>query len=169
MTGEYSSIEPLIENGKFEFFSDDSTSVKVLGQYKNGLMVGDWEYGNSRTVNYDLILECDNDSSDVNVIVETMPKFQDKDLNAFRQYIATNLLYPPRPEMKSISGRLLVEFIINKDGEVCNPKIVSRLHKDLEQEALRVISHSPGWTPALQKGSPVNTQITFPVTFILQK
>lgn len=168
MIGEYSSVEPMIENGRFVFFDTFSKSAQVSGQYKDGLMVGDWIYNKTNKVNYDLNLECSVDTSDLFVIVEKMPKFQDKDLNAFRQYVARNLVYPPRPVMQAISGRFFVQFTINKDGEVCNPEIVRGLNKDLEREALRVISQSPKWTPALQRGKPVNVQFTFPVIFILQ-
>lgn len=168
MTGEYSSIVPMIENGYFEFFDNESKSISVKGQYKAGLMVGDWLYNDSKTVNYDFISDCDIDTSDVNMIVEIMPKFQGKDMNAYREYIANNLVYPPRSVMQAISGRIFVEFTINKVGEVCNPKIVRGVNNDLDREALRVIAQSPSWTPALQRGEPVNVQFTFPIIFILQ-
>jgi len=99
-------------------------------------------------------------------LVEDMPKFQGKDFNTFRDWIAKNLKYPDVALENGVSGRVYVKFIVNSKGEVGNV-VVARSSGDtsLDNEAVRVISSSPKWTPGSQQGKPVRVEFLFPVLF----
>jgi len=100
-------------------------------------------------------------------IVEDLPSFQGKGVNGFREYIAHNLIYPQVAVKKGISGRVIVQFIINSQGEVKNVVVVRGVDPVLDDEAVRVVSSSPKWEPGRQRGKPVNVLFTFPISFRL--
>ena len=99
-------------------------------------------------------------------LVEDMPKFQGKDYNTFRDWIAKNLNYPDIALENGVSGRVYIKFIVNSQGEVGNV-VVARSSGDtsLDNEAVRVISSSPKWTPGSQQGKAVRVEFLFPVLF----
>ncbi len=102
------------------------------------------------------------------IIVEDMPKFQGGDQNTFRTWIQQNLKYPEIAAENGISGKVYVNFVVNKKGEVVDAKVVRGVDPSLDQEALRVVRSSPKWTPGKQRGAPVKVQFTFPIVFVLQ-
>jgi protein TonB len=102
------------------------------------------------------------------IIVEDMPKFQGGDQNTFRSWIQSNLKYPEIAAENGISGRVFVNFVVNKNGEVVDAKVVRGVDPSLDQEALRVVRSSPRWEPGKQRGKPVKVQFTFPIVFVLQ-
>ena len=102
------------------------------------------------------------------IIVEDMPKFQGGDQNTFRVWIQQNLKYPEIAAENGISGKVYVNFVVNKSGEVVDAKVVRGVDPSLDQEALRVVRSSPKWTPGKQRGKAVKVQFTFPIVFVLQ-
>lgn len=102
------------------------------------------------------------------IIVEDMPKFQKGDQNTFRTWIQQNLKYPEIAAENGISGKVYVNFVVNKNGEVVDAKVVRGVDASLDQEALRVVRSSPKWEPGKQRGKPVKVQFTFPIVFVLQ-
>ncbi len=100
-------------------------------------------------------------------IVEDMPRFNGKDNNEFRKYIGENLHYPEIAADNGITGTVYIQFVVNKNGKVINIEVVRGVDPALDNEAIRVISSSPGWTPGKQRGKPVNVCFTFPIRFIL--
>ena len=81
--------------------------------------------------------------------------------------MARNLQYPNEASEKNISGRVFVQFRIDKFGCVDEVVVVRGVHPSLDQEAVRVVSSSPQWIPGIQNGRPVDVQFTFPIVFIL--
>lgn len=65
------------------------------------------------------------------------------------------------------TGKVIVQFVVEKDGNIANPKVVRSIDPDLDGEAIRVISIMPKWKPGMQKGQPVRVKYTVPVTFRL--
>jgi periplasmic protein TonB len=103
------------------------------------------------------------------ISVEEMPKFNGGDpATEFRKFILENLVYPPLASDNDISGRVMVQFVVNKKGRVENAVIFQGVDPSLDKEALRVIMSSPLWTPGKQRGKEVNVQFIFPITFVLQ-
>ncbi len=100
-------------------------------------------------------------------IVEVMPEFPGGE-KALRQWINDHVQYPIEAKTKSVEGKVFVNFIIDAQGKVINPKIARSANPAMDAEALRIISQLPDWTPGKQKGVPVNVSYTQPVYFSLK-
>ena len=97
-------------------------------------------------------------------VVEVMPDFVGG-LNGLLSYLSKNVKYPETAVKKNIQGRVIVQFVVGKDGKVRNPGIVKSVSPELDAEALRVVSTMPNWTPGKQKGKPVSVKYTAPIMF----
>ena len=82
-----------------------------------------------------------------------MPDFPrgQKELLSF--FLSRNIKYPTKAIESKIQGRVIVQFVVNKDGSISNAKIVRSVDPDLDKEALRVINSMPQWKPGMQKGA----------------
>ena len=85
-----------------------------------------------------------------------------------RKYIGQNLRYPEIAAENGISGRVIVQFAVNKVGTVVDAKVVRSVDPALDKEAIRVVMSSPKWTPGKQRGKAVKVLFTFPINFVLQ-
>ena len=94
--------------------------------------------------------------------IEKMPEYTGG-IDAFNRYINDNLQYPQELKDKRISGRIFVEFTVNKDGSVSNIKILKGLHPLLDKEVVRLIKLSPKWRPGIRGGKPAEVKVTIPV------
>ena len=83
------------------------------------------------------------------------------------EYMRKNIQYPADAREQNIVGRVLVTFIINKDGSIQEPEVVKSVHPSLDAEAVRIISSMPNWKPGIHRGKPVRTKYTLPVNFRL--
>jgi hypothetical protein len=130
-------------------------------------------------------------------VVEEMPTFNGEEAVEFRRYIAQNVKYPPEASEQGVTGKIFIKFIINKEGKVVVPdqetlaklngcpidEVVVASYRKLQEdaedpdekyiqmlkdEAIRVVSGSPDWTPGKQRGKAVDVQFTFPISFALQ-
>jgi TonB family protein len=102
-------------------------------------------------------------------VVEEMPTFNGGNAgDEFRKYIAQNLRYPKSAADKGIQGKVIVQFAVNKNGQVVDPKVVRGVDPDLDKEALRVVNSSPRWTPGKHEGKPVVVLFIFPFNFVLE-
>ena len=105
-------------------------------------------------------------SQDIFSIVEEMPEYPGGEAEMFK-FLRENLRYPLPAIESSISGRVTVGFIVNRDGEIVDATILRGVYPLLDKEALRVVSAMPKWTPGKQRGKPVRVKFTVPVTFKL--
>ena len=109
------------------------------------------------------------DEEEVFYIVEDMPTFNGGDpATEFRKYIAQNLRYPEIAAENGISGRVIVQFAVNKVGKVVDAVVVRSVDPALDKEAIRVVMTSPKWAPGKQRGKAVKVLFTFPINFVLQ-
>ncbi|MCK5065887.1 MAG: energy transducer TonB [Bacteroidales bacterium] len=109
------------------------------------------------------------DEEEVFYIVEDMPTFNGGDpATEFRKYIAQNLQYPEIAAENGVSGRVIIQFAVNKVGKVVDAKIVRSVDPALDKEAVRVVMSSPKWAPGKQRGKAVKVLFTFPINFVLQ-
>ena len=114
-----------------------------------------------------VLFETDVKLEEVYFTADVMPKFQGKESDEFRSFIQKNLTYPKEAHEKGISGRVYIQFDVDKEGNVRNVKVVRGVDPSLDAEALRVTNLSPKWTPAEQDGEKVNVRFTFPISFLL--
>lgn len=103
---------------------------------------------------------------DVYEVVEKMPAFPGG-MAELMKYLSSNIKYPVEAHKAGIQGRVVVSFVVNKDGTVKDAKIVRSVDKSIDAEALRVISAMPKWQPGYQDGKAVSVRYTVPVTFRL--
>ncbi len=101
------------------------------------------------------------------VTVDQMPEYPGGSL-ALQKYIAESVKYPQDAKQKGISGRVFVTFVVNKEGEVDQARVVRGVDPSLDAEALRVMNSIPKWTPGYEKGKAVNVTYTVPINFSLK-
>ena len=101
-------------------------------------------------------------------IPETMPYFPGGQ-ELLLKYLAANIKYPASAVKAKKQGRVIVTFIVQKDGSITHAKIVRSIDPELDAEALRVVKGMPKWTPGTQLGKPVSVKYVLPVKFSLQK
>ena len=102
------------------------------------------------------------------IVVEESATFQGGDVSSFRDWVIKNVKYPDIAIKKGITGKVYVQYAINSKGEVVDVKVVRGVDPSLDKEAVRVISSSPKWEPAKQRGEKVKQQLTIPIAFVLQ-
>ena len=109
------------------------------------------------------------EEEEVFYIVEDMPTFNGGDpATEFRKYIAQNLQYPEIAAENGVSGRVIVQFAVDRTGRVVDAVVVRSVDPALDKEAVRVVMSSPKWTPGKQRGKAVKVLFTFPINFVLQ-
>lgn len=101
---------------------------------------------------------------DVVTFAEQMPEFNGE----LFEYLAKNIKYPTEAKENKIEGKVLVEFIVEKDGSISNTKIVKKAGYGFDEETLRVIKAMPNWKPGKQNGKPVRVSYTLPIRFSLK-
>lgn len=87
---------------------------------------------------------------------------------AMMKWLSNNIRYPENAQANGISGRVVVKFVVEKDGSIGQPTIVRGVDRDLDQEALRVVKRMPKWQPGKNNGQAVRSYFNLPVTFRLQ-
>ena len=95
-------------------------------------------------------------------VPETMPEFPGG-AEALIEYLRNNIKWPD--EESDVQGRVIVSFVVEKDGSISNAKVVKSVHPAFDAEALRVVNGMPKWTPGKHNGEPVNTKYVVPVIF----
>lgn len=100
-------------------------------------------------------------------LVEKLPNFPGGE-DSLWQYLATNLKYPAIAKEKKITGEVVVQIIIEKDGQISGAKILDSLGYGCDEEALRVVKEMPKWSPGMvKKGEPCRVQYNLPIKFDL--
>lgn len=99
--------------------------------------------------------------------VDVKPSFMGGDANKFSEWVMQNIVYPEEARSARISGRVTLKFTVNTDGSVSDVSVLRGVNKLLDDEAVRVVSISPAWTPGQIDGKPVRVSYTFPVVFMV--
>ena len=101
------------------------------------------------------------------VSAEVMPSFQGGDLRTFHAWVQKNVKYPEIAQENGIQGRVLLQFVIEKDGTLGQVKVLQTPDLSLTDEAIRVVTSAPKWSPAMNKNKPVRINFTMPIEFRL--
>lgn len=99
-------------------------------------------------------------------VVEQMPQFPGGE-EARMKYLMENIKYPEEAKKKGIQGRVFVTFVVEKDGKISAVKVLRGIGGGCDEEAVRVISNMPDWTPGKQRGEAVRVQFNTPIHFAL--
>ena len=100
--------------------------------------------------------------------VEKPAQFQGGDIDAFRDWIQTKVVYPPEAIKNGIFGKVIVQFVVDSKGKLGDIKILRGVDPLLDNAALQALQSSPDWVPAKQDGKEVRQQFVIPVYFTLQ-
>jgi len=100
-------------------------------------------------------------------VVEQMPSFPGGTA-ALMQFLGSNIKYPVVAEENGVQGRVIVTFVVEKDGSITDVRVIKSVDPSLDKEAVRVVKSMPKWIPGKQNGSAVRVKYTVPVTFRLQ-
>ena len=100
-------------------------------------------------------------------VVEEMPSFPGGN-GALMSYLASNIKYPVGAQENGVQGRVIVSFVVERDGSISDVRVARSVDPSLDREAQRVVKSMPRWKPGKQNGSAVRVKYTVPVVFRLQ-
>ncbi len=100
--------------------------------------------------------------------LEVPPKFWGGNENTFLQWVFTQLVYPEDAAARRIQGKVVVQFVVDEEGNVCNVKILKGVTRSLNDEVIRIVERSPNWTPGFHHGERVKVRYEMPVIFKLK-
>ncbi len=110
--------------------------------------------------------EDNNDAEDVVQTPEKRPEFPGG-TDALFKFLSSNLKYPSDAKKEDIQGRVICQFVVNKDGSISDITVLRHVHPSLDLEAVRVISIMPRWEPGVQNGERKRCKFTLPIVFKL--
>lgn len=102
------------------------------------------------------------------MVVEVRPTFNGGEANEFSKWVNSRLVYPEPAKEMGLQGRVTLQFTIGTDGRVSDVRVLKGADPILDQEAVRVVSSSPRWSPGKQRDRAVKVSYTFPVIFRLR-
>ena len=100
-------------------------------------------------------------------VVEVMPTFPGGQQALF-EWLSKNIKYPVVAEENGVQGRVIVTFVVERNGSITDVQVAKSVDPSLDKEAVRVVKAMPHWIPGKQNGSAVRVKFTVPVTFRLQ-
>lgn len=106
--------------------------------------------------------------NEVFVIVEEMPRFPGGEDPLF-SYLAEHIKYPDAAVEAGIQGVVYIQFVVEKDGSISEPRVLRGIGGGCDQEAIRVIASMPSWQPGKQRGVPVRVQYNLPIRFVMAR
>lgn len=132
------------------------------------LVIGNGE-GETKTANVtEALPQVPTEAEDTTVLrtVEKLPEYPGG-IVEFMKWLSHSLHYPPQARARKIQGKVVVSFIVNKNGTISSPKIERHADPMLDAEALRVIKQMPRWKPGIMNEKPCRTMIAIPINFVL--
>lgn len=106
-------------------------------------------------------------TEEIFVVVEEQPEFPGGNA-AMMKFLSDNIRYPVIAQENGIQGRVICNFVVERDGSITDAQVVRGVDPSLDREAIRVIQQMPKWKPGKQRGSAVRVRFTLPVVFRLQ-
>jgi len=165
-------------NGYYKGYDDKFTYIEEEGNIKNGKRDGKWkgEYKHTHvtfTENYDngklLTGNAQTEDGKTSTYSGTRgvpPEFKGG-IESFGRYLSRNIRYPDLARQKGIQGRVILTFVVEKNGELSDIKVSKSVIPLIDDEAIRVLKESPKWIPGTQFGMPVRVQYSVPISFTL--
>lgn len=178
LKGQINDLDSQIWNGRFTFFSNEKKPI-CIGYYKQDIPFGTWSYFGEngsveKVISYSNVHKYLNEKSNLkledNVLMWTdnMPKYKGQSPSYFLNSIQKKAIYPISSALLKNQGLLFVSVVIDKTGNLINPKIVNGIDNAINLEVYRLFSESETWIPGSdKKGNPVNIKLMFPIRFKL--
>ncbi len=147
--------------------------VEVINIVEDDVIVESVEINTEDDKNKEVVIQApvaapiEEEDNVVFQVVETMPSFPGGDQALFK-FLGDNVKYPVIAQENGIQGRVICQFVVNKDGSIVDVEVVRPVDPSLDKEAIRVIKSMPNWSPGKQRGKSVRVKYTLPVNFKLQ-
>jgi len=171
----------LAENGKGKWieYNENFNTISAEGEIDYGLEEGTSRGRVNDSVNFESIFKKGELISTARIYkyksiadtyskVDTVPEFPGG-LNAFGQFLGRYIRYPADARENNIQGRIIISFIVEKDGGITNIKIVRGIGYGCDEEAIRVMKLSPPWKPGMLNGNAVRVAFSVPISFSIGK
>ena len=165
-------------NGYFKGYSNDFKYTEEEGNIKDGHKDGQWK-GENKSLQITFTETYDNGKllsghavdKDGQIITYTesrniAPEFKGG-INAFANYLVKSIRYPQKARENRIQGRVILTFIVEKNGNLSDLRVLRSVDTSLDDEALRVLKISPQWVPGTQFGKPIRVRYSVPIGFSL--
>jgi TonB family protein len=165
-------------NGRYVGYDDSFKKIIEEGDIKNGKRDGLWKgrYDNIHTgfeENYadGQLVSGKATLDDGKIIAYTKsrnvpPQFKGG-VEGFGKYLSHNIEYPVSARQNNIQGRVVLTFVVEKNGQIKDIKVLNPVNPDIDNEAVRVLRNSPKWIPGTMFGSAVRVQYSVPISFAL--
>ncbi|HAL82561.1 MAG TPA: hypothetical protein DCO83_10270 [Mucilaginibacter sp.] len=171
----------LAENGKGKWteFDENFSEVNAEGEIENGIEAGTWHGRVDDSTNFESVFVKGKVISTTRTYkykpngetftsVDIVPEFPGG-LEAFARFLYRNIRYPALARENNTSGRVIVNFVVERDGSLSDVKVARGIGDGCDEEAVRIIKLSPRWKPGIQNGKPVRVSYSVPIGFSLGK
>lgn len=176
MKGEYSDDNLKVENGTFIYYEENGT-ISSTGDYKNGEKNGSWswyfssgkisskeDYKNDERSSAKFFDENGNEVAEE--IAEYMPEYLGGEKEMFK-VIYSNIVYPTIARDGGLEGLVIIQFIVDEEGNVINPKVVKSVHPSIDEEALKAINRLGKFKQGKLHNKIIKVRLNVPVRFRL--
>jgi TonB family protein len=166
-------------NGYYLGYDNDFKRVEEEGAVKSGLKDGEWKGSEETKAGIFSFTEkyqdgkllaghavTGNGEAYDYTVREKEPQFKGG-LDALYRYLGNHIIYPEEARKRGIQGRVILKFVVEKDGSITDITVLKSPANDLAEEAVNVLKRSPKWMPGMQRGRAVRVQYTLPVNFSL--
>lgn len=170
---EESSQEEMLVSEKKEEASEDARIEESRPELKNQLSPSSDPSKDAQDIAKEVRKNIEVDETpkpsdnEIHTAVDQQAQFPGGQSALFK-FIGSNVKYPPLAQENNIQGRVLVKFVVEKDGSISNVSVIKGVDNSLDKEAIRVVKAMPKWTPAKLNGNIVRSYYTIPITFKLQ-
>ena len=164
------SLPVVTESKLVVWMKDDVQSMEemvVVGMASDGVGAPSVTHPDKKVVSVAEVPNVKEEQQAIFTVVEEMPQFPGGMGEAMR-FLAQNIKYPKAAQQAKIEGRVIVQFVVGKDGSVSDIQIMRSVSPDLDAEAIRVVGMMPKWIPGKQRGKAVTVKFTMPIMFRLQ-
>ncbi len=164
------SLPVVTESKLVVWMKDDVQSMEemvVVGMASDGVGAPSVTHPDKKVVAVAEVPNVKEEQQAIFTVVEEMPQFPGGMGEAMR-FLAQNIKYPKAAQQAKIEGRVIVQFVVGKDGSVSDIQIMRGVSPDLDAEAIRVVGMMPKWIPGKQRGKAVTVKYTMPIMFRLQ-
>ena len=155
------------EIGLFQIDADYNHPIIIRADGKHNLSLPISRFLTNRDGEH-IIRMYTKSSSQIYSSVETMPEFPGG-MKGFQEYLNKNLEYPAKAKKAKLEGVVVVQFVVEKDGSITDPKIMRHFEHSMDSAAWRLIKNMPKWSPASDFGTKVRCKYSLPVAFKIPK
>jgi TonB family protein len=167
---EYLDKQFMIYDGEYIEWYDNGNLWKNC-IFKNGLITGKWQYPNGHLDFFEdyknIKGQEDNESYEKYNFEAIKPSYKGGD-SALFQYLSENIIYPINCKNNGVEGKVIVKFVVSKDGSVQNVQVLRGLCDEIRDSVYKLVSNMPAWSPGMNNRKPVNVSYTLPINFKLE-